>query len=138
MQILSRDVLTAVLPAEHPLAKRKRVALSALADERFVLYPDEEGSTGHQMILDYCAQAGYRPRIVQHAADAQTILALVAGGLGVSLLLSPTPPIDPSLIAYRHVSDKLPTWETALAWSANNSSTTLARFLAATAENPPP
>jgi DNA-binding transcriptional LysR family regulator len=133
-RVLSRDSVLAVLPSTHPLAARRRIPLAALANEPFILYPREPGSTGHDMIIEYCRQAGYRPRILQEATDAQTIVALVAANLGVSLLLGPTPPIDPSLVVYRPLSDRLPSWEMVLAWREDNPSATLARFLTVTAE----
>lgn len=132
-RVLSRDVLLAVLPAGHPLASRERVPLAALADDSFILYPPEAGSTGHDLIISSCDRAGFRPRIIQEAADAQTIVALVAAKLGVSLLLSPVPPIDPGLVAYRPLRDRLPPWELALAWREDNPSAVLARFLGVTA-----
>lgn len=128
-RVLSHDEVLAVLPAAHPLAARQRVPLAALAEEPFVLYPREPGSTGHDMIIEHCRQAGYQPRIIQEATDAQTIVALVAAGLGVSLLLTPTPPIDPALVVYRQLRDRIPAWEMALAWQQDNPSEPLARLL---------
>ncbi|GAA5027867.1 LysR family transcriptional regulator [Actinopolymorpha pittospori] len=129
-RVLSQDRLMAVLPAAHPMAGHEHVPLSALAEDDFILYPNEKGATGHELILEHCRSAGFSPRIIQEAADAQTIVALVAANLGVSLLLSPTPPTDPGLVVYRSISDELPTWDLALAWSSGNSSAVLDRFLA--------
>lgn len=128
LRVLGYDPMLAALPASHPLAGASEVALSALADYPFVLYTKETGSTGYDLILDACQQAGFTPDIVQHAMDAPTIVSLVAAGLGVSVLISPTPPIDPALVVYKPLSDDLPTWEMALAWSPENPSAALARF----------
>jgi DNA-binding transcriptional LysR family regulator len=133
-RVLSHDPVLAVLPANHPLAARQRVPLAALADEPFILHPREPGSTGYDLIIEHCQRAGYQPRILQEANESATVVALVAAGLGVSLLLSPTPPIDPALVVYRQLLDPLPQWEMALAWRADNPSTTLARLLSLTAE----
>ena len=129
-RVVSKDHLVAVLPRSHRLAERTHVQLADLADDAFVLYPNERGATGHDAIIDACVQAGFTPRIVQEAQDAQTIGALVAANLGVSLLLTPTPPIDPGLVVYRPLADPVPSWDMALAWSAENGSAVLARFLA--------
>jgi DNA-binding transcriptional LysR family regulator len=133
-RVVSRDRLVAVLPQSHPLASGRRVELAALAGDAFVLYPNERGATGHGIIVDACVRAGFSPHTVQEARDAQTVVALVAAGLGVSLLLTPTPPIDPALVVYRPLADPMPTWDMALAWSADNTSTVLARFLAVAAD----
>lgn len=127
--VISHDHWSVVLPAGHRLAKLRRVPLAELADEDFVLYGSEAGSTGHDQILTGCRAAGFEPRIVQTTDDAQTTVAMVAAGLGVSLLLQPTPPTDPALVAYRPLRDEWPGWDLAIAWSPAHPSATLRRFL---------
>ncbi|WBQ05852.1 LysR family transcriptional regulator [Kribbella sp. CA-293567] len=128
-EVISSDPLVVALPAGHPLAKRKRVRLAELADDNFVLYTRATGPSVHDAIVGHCRYAGFTPRIVQEAADVQTIVSLVAAGLGVSLLIAPTPPIDPEAVVYRELSDDLPPWELCVAWSADNRSPVLRRFL---------
>ncbi|WP_152362990.1 LysR family transcriptional regulator [Microlunatus speluncae] len=127
--VISHDPWTVALPAGHRLARLRRVRVADLATEDFVLYASEAGSTGHDQILDGCRAAGFEPRIIQETADAQTTVAMVAAGLGVSLLLRPAPPMDPGLVAYRPLRDPWPGWDLAIAWSPDNPSATLRRFL---------
>ncbi len=128
-RVISRDPLVVALPATHRLASYERVPLAALADESFLLYFRDSGPVVYDTIIGCCLAAGFSPRIVQEA-QLQAIPALVAAGLGVSLLISPTPPHDPSQVVYRPIQDDLPLWDMALAWSTDNHSPTLARFLA--------
>jgi DNA-binding transcriptional LysR family regulator len=81
-------------------------------------------------IIGHCMAAGFTPRIVQEAAGVQTIVSLVAAGLGVSLLIAPTPPTAERAVAYRPISDDIPTWELVLAWPTDNRKAVLDRFLA--------
>jgi DNA-binding transcriptional LysR family regulator len=127
-RVVAEDSLVAVLPARHRLARRKRLRLAELADEPFVFYSRPSGPVVHDTILGFCRAAGFTPRI-QQAADVQTIVALVAAGLGVSLLISPTPPTNPDAVVYRELSDDLPPWPLSVAWSPDNRSPALARFL---------
>lgn len=83
---LERDPLKVVLRTDHPLAERERVALADLADEPFVFYPSDAGTTIHDQVLGLCAEAGFTPRVVLEAAEALTIIGLIAAGLGVSIL----------------------------------------------------
>ncbi|MBM7784635.1 LysR family transcriptional regulator [Tenggerimyces flavus] len=129
-RVVSRDPLVAALPAAHRLAGRKQLPLSALANEPFVMYTRAYGPSVPDAIIGYCLAAGFSPRIVQQAADVQTIVSLVAANLGVSLLVTPTPPTDEHTVVYRPLTDKLPPWELALAWSKRNESAALKRFLA--------
>jgi DNA-binding transcriptional LysR family regulator len=128
-RVISRDSLVAALPGGHPLAKRRRVPLAALADESFVLYTRAFGPSVQDAIIGHCMAAGFTPRIIQEAADVQTIVSLVAAGLGVSLLIAPTPPTAERAVVYRPISDDLPPWEMVLAWSAANQTPVLSRFL---------
>lgn len=128
-RVVSCDPLVVALPAGHRLAAQKRVRLAELADEPFILYKRVEGPTVQDTIIGYCMAAGFSPRIVQEAIDVQTIVALVAADLGVSLLIAPTPPTDDA-VAYRPLAEDLPPWKMALAWSRTNQSAALARFLA--------
>ncbi len=132
-RVISRDPLVAALPGEHPLARRRRLPLAALADEPFVLYTRAYGPSVQDAIIGHCIAAGFSPRIVQEAADVQTIVSLVAAGLGVSLLIAPTPPTAERAVAYRPVSDDIPPWELALAWATGSRTPVLSRFLAVAA-----
>jgi DNA-binding transcriptional LysR family regulator len=129
-RMISRDPLVVALPAGHRLAKRTRVPLRSLAGEPFVLYTRLSGPSVHDAIVGHCVAAGFTPRIVQEGADVQTIVSLVAAGLGVSLLIAPTPPSAEDAVVYRPLADDLPGWEMALAWSPVNTAPVLARFLA--------
>jgi DNA-binding transcriptional LysR family regulator len=128
-KVVSEDPLVAALPAKHPLAKRRRIALKDLADDDFILYTRATGPSVHDVIVGHCQAAGFTPRISQQGADVQTIVSLVAAGLGVSLLIAPTPPIDPAAVVYRELSDDLPPWQLSVAWSPANSSPVLRQFL---------
>jgi DNA-binding transcriptional LysR family regulator len=112
---VSRDRLVAALPAGHRLAARRQLSLVDLADEPFVLYQRTSGPSVHDTIVGHCMTAGFRPRIVQEAVDVQTIVALVAANLGVSLLIAPTPHTDEAAVVYRPLVEDLPPWEVARA-----------------------
>ncbi|HET6987549.1 MAG TPA: LysR substrate-binding domain-containing protein [Kribbella sp.] len=126
---VSADPLVAALPARHRLARRKRIRLAELADEPFVFYSRPSGPAVHDTIVGFCRTAGFEPRIEQEAADVQTIVSLVAAGLGVSVLISPAPLTNPEAVVYRELSDDLPPWQLSVAWSPDNRSPVLARFL---------
>ncbi|TCO15398.1 DNA-binding transcriptional LysR family regulator [Kribbella steppae] len=128
-RVVSNDPLVAVLPARHRLARRKRIRLEELAEDPFVFYTRLSGPAVHDTIVGYCRAAGFTPRIDQQAADVQTIVSLVAAGLGVSVLIGPTPPSNPDAVVYRELSDDLPSWQLSVAWSPDNRSPVLARFL---------
>jgi molybdate transport repressor ModE-like protein len=81
---LATDALDAVLPAGHPLAAGRTVALSALAEEPFVGPPD--GTQCHDVTVTGCAAVGFTPDFGHRTLDFHTAMALVASGLGVALV----------------------------------------------------
>jgi DNA-binding transcriptional LysR family regulator len=80
------DSLTAALPAGHRLRGAPHVRLEELADDAFVMFSAQGVPTLSSRIGALCTQAGFEPRIVQEAVQISTVLGLVAGGLGVSIL----------------------------------------------------
>jgi molybdate transport repressor ModE-like protein len=78
------DPYDAVLPAGHPLARRRRLALEDLADDAWVA---STGSGGCRQILEeLCREAGFQPRVAFESDEVGAVQALVAAGMGVSLL----------------------------------------------------
>jgi LysR substrate binding domain len=68
----------------HALARRRRVRLTELVEEPFILH--RPGSAVRELILDACAEAGYRPRIALETGEISAARAFVASGLGITIL----------------------------------------------------
>lgn len=86
--VLTEDMI-AVLPAGHPMANKpdeKRLRLSELAAETFILYRRPLGPGLYDAIIAACQRAGFSPRIGQEAPRMLATLSLVAAGLGVTLV----------------------------------------------------
>src|SRR5688500_13439246 len=79
---LIEDPMYLVLPREHPLANRRRLA--DLAGEAWIGgQPDCECN---RLISRACAVAGYEPRIAFETDDYTAMQGFVAAGVGVSLI----------------------------------------------------
>lgn len=85
-EVIVVDNLVAVLPAGHRLSGESRIRLEDLADDAFVLFSAQGVPTLSSRIAALCRQAGFEPRIAQEAVQISTVLGLVAGGVGVSIL----------------------------------------------------
>lgn len=83
---LRREPLVAALPATHRLAHRRVLRLAELADDPFVLLPTLTAPRSRGLLTALCASAGFDPQVAQEALQYTTILGLVAGGIGVSLV----------------------------------------------------
>lgn len=85
-RLVSADQLDLAVAIDHPLASHSSARLAELAEARFVLAAASAGLRLREEAVEACIDAGFRPRIVQEAEDTQTVLALVAAGIGVTLI----------------------------------------------------
>jgi len=81
-----REPLMAMVNSRSTLSQRPFIRLHDLAKEDFIVCPRYRQSGFHEVVIDLTAKVGFRPRI-SNETDAQgTAIALVASGLGVSLV----------------------------------------------------
>jgi DNA-binding transcriptional LysR family regulator len=80
------EPMKVVLPATHRLAKKRKIPLSALADDPFVMLPREASPTLHDVIVGACREAGFEPIAGQQAPQLSSVVNLVAAEFGVSLV----------------------------------------------------
>ena len=86
MTTLQRNRYGVALPPNHPMAGKTRLRLIDLRDEPFIFPSRQQGPSAHMSALLACQRAGFMPNIVQQAAHAQSILALMESELGVALV----------------------------------------------------
>jgi DNA-binding transcriptional LysR family regulator len=81
---LLHDDFVLVVPKDHGFAARRIVKLAELVTERFILFP--RGAGGREQFMEACRQVGFEPQIAFESEDRETILGLVAAGVGITLL----------------------------------------------------
>lgn len=134
LHTVAREPLVVVVPESHPLAQSDRVSLAALANEPLIVYPRSYGPGIHDAIVSQCVQSGFTPHIVQEVANMTTIAGLVAAGIGVALVIAPIEHLYSRGVAYRQVDGDIPSWELALAWRRDDTSTVVRAFLSTARE----
>jgi DNA-binding transcriptional LysR family regulator len=85
MTTVLEEPFVAVLPAAHPLARKRTLRVRDLRDQPFILFARRMGPLAFDRTMACCEKSGFRPRIVQDAPQWPTLVRLVAAGLGVSL-----------------------------------------------------
>ena len=80
------EPLLAALPANHPLAKKKLIALKDFNDENFVMFSPFESRYFHDLLVVLFARSNVLPHYVQHLSQIHSILAMVRAGLGVAIV----------------------------------------------------
>jgi len=129
VETIREEPLVAVLPENHALLRERSVPLQALAAESFILCPYRLNPHVYDRILGLCKRAGFTPRVVEEASPKQTILGLVAAGLGVSLVAASVQQSGRTGVAYRPLRGIHPTVEVAVAWRKDEKSPALQAFL---------
>ncbi|GAA4703696.1 LysR family transcriptional regulator [Nocardioides conyzicola] len=123
---LRTEPLVAVLPVHHPLAGARRIRLSQLADERFVMHPSSDRSSMHEEVLRACAAAGFEPSMITEVGETATLVVFVAAGLGVALVPAPVRSLGLDGVAYVALVDP-PTVDLALATRTDDDSPAVRR-----------
>lgn len=83
---LLREPFVCCLPTSHRLSDRDSIDLQALADEDFILFPRTVSPHYHDLIIARCVDAGFSPRIRHETRLWQTVVTMVAYGMGVALV----------------------------------------------------
>jgi len=126
--VLEEPVVVA-MPDVHPLAQRSLVRLSDLVGESLVLLTPA-GSPGLRAALaSSIAQLGGEERIIQEVAEMQTVIGLVAAGVGISLVPESVRALVRHGVTYRPLDDTAPVVRLAMAWRATDESPVLTAFL---------
>ncbi len=99
---LTRETLVLAAPAEHPLiGSDEAVDLKALASDSFILPPRDLAPGLFDLVIGQCRAAGFAPRITQQARQMQTVISLVACGMGVALVPSSVQNLKRPGVQYR-------------------------------------
>jgi DNA-binding transcriptional LysR family regulator len=133
-EVVRREPIVCVLPEEHHLARRERVAVSLLAEEPFVLQSSHRGGGYYVQLMKLCLASGFSPNVIQEVTEMHTIVGLVAAGMGVSLVPLSTCNIRSQGVVYRELEGTATQTEMAVAWLRNSRSALVQNFLAVAKE----
>lgn len=83
--VLEESMILA-LPSDHPLGKLKSVPLERIVDQPQIFFTPRLIPGLHAQIVKMFQSVGSFPTVSQHAVHMQTIVGLVASGIGVAIL----------------------------------------------------
>lgn len=107
IRVIEPDVLVAALPATHPLARRRELALAELSAQPFIV--NSAISVLHTVVFLACQRAGFKPDVAQEATQLQTVLSLVQSGMGVALVPARMARFAPESVVLKPLADPVPT-----------------------------
>ena len=112
-----RERFVLAVPASHKLAKRKRVRLSEISGEDFVMYERTYAPGFHDLIFGMLRDAGIVPNVSQTAAELSMLVSLVDARMGVAILPASAVQRSVASVVACDILDKIPMSEIGIAVS---------------------
>jgi DNA-binding transcriptional LysR family regulator len=125
---IHREPLCLVAPEGHRLAGQADVAAQDLEGEPLIATPPEGSPTLRDEVVRFCRSGGVAPVFRLEAQLQQTILSLVAEGLGIALVPESMSRLGLPGVVFRPLQEA-PNVSHLLVWSATNANPALAQFL---------
>lgn len=119
------------LPASHPFAERDMVHWTDLRDERFLLPAADPGPEMRDMLLGRLSVSSASPDIQMHQSSRETILSILGGGCGVSIVCEGSTGAHYPDVIYRPIHGEQGPALVGYSgyWRDDNSNPALRRFL---------
>lgn len=136
---LLREPLVAAVPEAWIASGRIDCAggaldFAAVLQEPLILFPRRSAPAFHDIVTSVYAAHGAPPPIVQEAIQMQTIIALVAVGLGLALVPRSLTALERAGVRYVPLHGSAPQIETGLVWRQADALPTVAHLVAMAGE----
>lgn len=123
------EALYAVLPIHHRLASKRKIVISELSDDLFVLNDRKYSPAVFDKVITLCAEAGFSPKIGATASVSSGVIALVEAGEGVAILPLGSRILSSGEVVFVQMADAAASVELVIAWSPLHDNPVLQTFL---------
>ena len=130
VEVMSEEPLLVALPLDHPMAKRRSIALKELAKEKFIFTARNDAPAFSPWLLALCQRAGFEPQIALETDRSPSALNYVAAGFGVALFPAQIGRLAMPALRFVPMDKATPLYQLCAAWRKDNRSPALERFLA--------
>ena len=117
-----------VLPARHPLARKRQLHLGELETMFFVGMSDKTHPGFREWLNRTCQPAGFTPRVLQDAELEPSLMTFVAEGLGVTLAREHIKKLPHPGVVFRPLAPALKS-DYCIAWNRDNDSRALQQYI---------
>ena len=116
------DLCAIALPAAHPLAKRTRLSLRELGNEKFIMFSRQSSRRFYDGAIAAFHKVGISPPIAHEVMSISSQIGLVACGLGICLVPPPVGRMQSSdQVVYIELSERIQMTDLAVGWSGKPS-----------------
>lgn len=131
---VASPAVMAALPENHPLARRRTLALHELREERWILLNPRQAPGFRELVVQICRKAQFTPRFGPTAPSMDGMLTLVAAGEGVCPTLASFARSGQNGI--RLVETDCEPFTLQAVWLRNNSSERLGSYIGILRQSP--
>ena len=127
---VAEEPLVLAIPAAHPLANTRRLSAPQVLAQPLVLFPRRILPSIADALFALYHAHGQSPQVAQEAIQMQTIVNLVAAGLGLAWVPRSVTRFERSGVVYREWAQAgVPGCESRLVWALGVPRPALARFV---------
>lgn len=121
--------IVAVLPADHRLAKRRKIRLKDLRGERFLSAPEGDLPGRDRWIVQLCRRAGFRPSFALAAESISQGFSLINSEGVIALLPAYVKSLPVSGVTMVEIGDPQATWDFLVVWQRGRTADSLRAVL---------
>lgn len=130
-RLLFESEFSLVLSSAHTYADRTVADLADFREEPFIAYPSGAGFHLRRATDQICLDAGFVPQVVRETEASQTLLCLVAAGIGVSIIPQDVKTLSMAGVVYKPISHNTYHLQHGLVWLRENPNPVIGRLLKA-------
>lgn len=87
IETVAKEPYCIVMHKNHPLVNNKKITLSDVAQEPFIIHNRHDSPVGsYDFIVQICEQHGFTPKIISQPRFVDTVPILVESEMGISIL----------------------------------------------------
>ena len=128
-RVVWKEPHVVAIPKGDALCSKSKISLCDLKSKPMIIYPRPSQPALYDRVMAHCRMAGFVPEIVQEAETKHATTALVAAGIGVSIVPASSRNFRKQDVVYRPVIDALPEIEISMVWRGDDDAPVLERFL---------
>jgi LysR family transcriptional regulator, benzoate and cis,cis-muconate-responsive activator of ben and cat genes len=127
--LLMQDPLVVAVPTGHPLTKKRVISLANIEPYELVMFTRSGGLGFFSHVLSICRKAGFVPSIAQEISSIESVIGLVAAGVGISVVPSIARRLRISGVDYLSLRELYASVKFAMAWRKDNTSPVVRAFV---------